>query len=30
MNPNLQNIPIRTPLGREIRSAFTTDRAGRS
>jgi len=24
-NPNLQNIPIRTPLGREIRSAFTTD-----
>jgi DNA polymerase I len=24
-NPNLQNIPVRTPLGREIRSAFTTD-----
>ena len=24
-NPNLQNIPIRTPLGREIRGAFTTD-----
>ena len=24
-NPNLQNIPIRTPLGREIRGAFVTD-----
>jgi DNA polymerase-1 len=24
-NPNLQNIPIRTPLGREIRGAFCTD-----
>ena len=24
-NPNLQNIPVRTPLGREIRGAFTTD-----
>ena len=24
-HPNLQNIPIRTPLGREIRGAFTTD-----
>lgn len=25
-NPNLQNIPIRTPLGREIRRAFVSDR----
>ncbi len=25
-DPNLQNIPIRTPLGREIRGAFTADR----
>jgi DNA polymerase-1 len=24
-NPNLQNIPVRTALGREIRSAFVTD-----
>ena len=24
-NPNLQNIPIRTTIGREIRGAFTTD-----
>jgi DNA polymerase-1 len=24
-NPNLQNIPIRTEIGREIRGAFTTD-----
>ena len=24
-DPNLQNIPIRTPLGREIRRAFTAD-----
>ena len=24
-NPNLQNIPIRTAIGREIRGAFTTD-----
>ncbi|MGD9573020.1 MAG: DNA polymerase I [Thermoleophilia bacterium] len=24
-NPNLQNIPVRTPLGREIRSAFVTE-----
>jgi DNA polymerase-1 len=25
-DPNLQNIPIKTPLGREIRSAFIADR----
>ncbi len=24
-NPNLQNIPVRTTIGREIRGAFTTD-----
>src|SRR2546423_3329443 len=24
-NPNLQNIPIRTPLGREIRACFVAD-----
>lgn len=24
-NPNLQNIPVRTPLGRQIREAFVTD-----
>ena len=24
-NPNLQNIPVRTPIGREIRDAFTAD-----
>jgi DNA polymerase-1 len=24
-NPNLQNIPVRTEIGREIRGAFTTD-----
>ncbi len=25
-NPNLQNIPVRTPLGREIRKGFVADR----
>src|SRR5439155_932359 len=25
MNPNLQNIPIRTPLGRQIRGCFVTE-----
>ncbi|MCW2974299.1 MAG: polymerase [Thermoleophilia bacterium] len=25
INPNLQNIPVRTPVGREIRSAFVPD-----
>jgi DNA polymerase-1 len=24
-DPNVQNIPVRTPLGRRVRSAFTTD-----
>jgi DNA polymerase-1 len=27
-DPNLQNIPVRTPLGREIRKAFVADPAG--
>ena len=27
-NPNLQNIPIRTALGREIRACFVADRGG--
>lgn len=27
-NPNLQNIPVRDALGREIRKAFTADNAG--
>ncbi|MDF9830537.1 DNA polymerase I [Parabacteroides sp. PF5-6] len=27
-NPNLQNIPVRDELGREIRKAFTADNAG--
>ena len=26
-DPNLQNIPVRTPLGREIRKAFVADRS---
>jgi DNA polymerase-1 len=27
-DPNVQNIPVRTPLGRRVRSAFTTDAKG--